>query len=215
MDFTDFYIFYHIVPMEHNHQPHQEYQKKHFSEEEALDKAEKKLDEKMEKIMKQSFIHKFLTLKIVKDIIGAHMINDINHKIAPYLKTIFIIVGWISLITWIIGIFSFLVSLSGLGFMFSLWFGIGVRVLIYVLLALIFSLLSLCMGIGMIRFKKRVISLIVLWFCVSAILFVLSRIPVGLYSYRSYGSFGWGFFNLIITVILLILVLKNEAMFKN
>lgn len=205
-------FFYYIVPMEKTSQEHQ---KKHFSEEETLEKAEKKLDEKMEKIMKHGFVQKFLNLKIVKQVLWAHIVNDINHKISPYLKTIFIIVGWISLVTGIIGIFSFLVGLSGLGFMFSLGVGIGIRVLVYVLLSLAFSLLSLFMGIGMIRFKKWVISLMVLGFSVSALLFILSLIPVGLYSYRSYGSFGGGLFNLIITAAVLILVLKNEAMFKN
>lgn len=49
--------------MEHTHQ------KKHFSEEEALEKVEQKLDQKMEKIMNKGFIHKFLNLKIMKDIL--------------------------------------------------------------------------------------------------------------------------------------------------
>lgn len=176
---------------------------------------EKKIDHTMEKIMSKWFTHKFLTLKIVKDILGAHFVNDANHKLQPYLKTIFTIVGWISLITWIVGIFSFLVSLSGLGFMFSLGFGIGLRVLIYVLLAITFSLLSLFTWIGMIRFKKRVISLAILWFAVSTITFLISLIPVGLYAYKSYGSFWWSFFNLLITFILLLLIIKNEHMFKN
>lgn len=47
----------------------QEHQKKHFSEEETLEKAEKKLDEKMEKIMKHGFVQKFLNLKIVKQVL--------------------------------------------------------------------------------------------------------------------------------------------------
>jgi len=199
-------------PQPHQNQPHQ---KKHFSEEETLDKVEKKIDYNMEKIMNKWFVHKFLNLKIVKDILGAHFVNDINHKLQPYLKTIFIIVGRISLITWIVGIFSFLISLSGLGFMFSLGFGIGLRVLIYVLLAILFSLLSLFTWIGMIRFKKRVLSLVILWFAVSAVSFLISLIPVGIYSYRSYGSFWWSFFNLLITFIILILILKNDHMFKN
>ncbi len=198
--------------MEQIHQPHQ---KKHFSEEETLDKVEKKIDHNMEKIMNKWFVHKFLNLKIVKDILCAHFVNDINHRLQPYLKTIFIIVGRISLITWIVGIFSFLISLSGLGFMFSLGFGIGLRVLIYVLLAILFSLLSLFTWIGMIRFKKRVLSLVILWFAVSAVSFLISLIPVGIYSYRSYGSFWWSFFNLLITFIILILILKNDHMFKN
>jgi hypothetical protein len=81
--------------MEQN-QPHQ---KKHFSEEETLDKVERKIDQNMEKIMKKGFVHKFINNKIVKDILGAHFVNDSNHKLQPYLKTIFTIVGRISLIT--------------------------------------------------------------------------------------------------------------------
>lgn len=59
-------FFYYIVPMEKTSQEHQ---KKHFSEEETLEKAEKKLDEKMEKIMKHGFVQKFLNLKIVKQVL--------------------------------------------------------------------------------------------------------------------------------------------------
>lgn len=190
-------------------------QKKHFSEEVTLDKMERKIDHNMEKIMNRWFVHTFLNYKIVKDILASHLVNDMNHKLQPYLKTIFTIVGRISLITWIVGIFSFLISLSGLGFMFSLGFGIGLRVLIYVLLAIVFSLLSLFTWIGMIRFKKRVISLAILGFVVSAFSLIISLIPVGIYAYRTYGSFGWSFFNLLITFVLLVLILKNENMFKN
>ena len=191
------------------------HQKRHFSEEAALDKVEKNIDFTMEKIMNKWIFARFMHHPIIKNILASHFVNDINHKLQAYLRTIFIIVGRISLITWIIGIFSFLISLSGLGFMFSLWFGIGLRVLIYVLLAIIFSLLSLFTWIGMVRFKKRVLSLAILWCTVSAFSFLLSFIPVGLYSYRSYGSFGGSLFNLLITFALLILILKNEHMFKN
>lgn len=188
--------------------------KKRFSEEEALENVEKKLDEKMDKIMSKWFVHKFLDLKIMKDILSSHIVNDVNHKLRPSLSILFTILGWISVVTGIIGIFSFLVSLSGLWFMFSLWFGIGVRVLVYVLLGLSFSLLWLFIWIGLIRRKKRVVSLIILGLFVSAILFVVSLIPVGLYAYKSYGSFGGGLFNLIITFVLLLLVVKNDTMFK-
>lgn len=78
--------------MEKTHQPDQAHQKKHFSEEETLEKAEKKLDHNMEKIMNKGFVKKFLNFKIVKDVLGAHFITDINHKLQPYLKTIFTIV---------------------------------------------------------------------------------------------------------------------------
>ncbi len=82
--------------MEKQNQPHQ---KKHFSEEETLDKVENRIDRNMEKIMNKGFVHKFLNYKIVKDIMGAHVVNDVNHKLQPYLKTIFTIIGRISLIT--------------------------------------------------------------------------------------------------------------------
>jgi len=49
--------------MEHTHQ------KKHFSEEEALEKVEQKLDQKMGKIINKGFVHKFLNLKVIKDIL--------------------------------------------------------------------------------------------------------------------------------------------------
>ncbi len=209
--YSIFLVFYHISLMEQIHQSHQ---KKRFSEEEALEKMEHNIDKNMEKIMNTWFVYTFINLKLIKDLLASNVVNDINHRISSSLKPIFIIVGWISFITWIIGIFSFLISLSGLGFMFSLWFGIGIRVLIYVIFAFAFSLLSLFMGIGLIRFKKRVISLIILGFLVSVLLFIISLIPVGLYSYRSYWSFGGGLFNLIITFVLLIIVLKNEHMFK-
>lgn len=194
--------------MEHIHQ------KRHFSEEAALDNVEKKIDQKMEKLMKKSIFAKFMNSSLIKDLLASHLLNDINNSLHSYLKTIFVVVGRISLITWIIGIFSFLISLTGLWFMFSLWVGLGIRVMIYVLLAFCSSLLSVFIWIGLIRFKRRVLSLAILVFSVSALLFILSLIPVGLYSYRSYGSFWWSLFNLLITFVLLLLIIKNDHMFN-
>lgn len=200
------------IAMEHTQESHQ---KKRFNEEETLDKAEKKIDDVMEKIVhKWSWIiHKFLSLKVVKDVLASHFITDINNKLHPYIATIFTVIWWISIITWIIGVFSFLVSLSGIGFMFSLWFGIGLRVLVYILVAIVFSLLSLFIGIGLLRHKKRVISLVIFGLAVSAFSLLVSLIPVWLYSAKSYGSFWWGLFNIIVTAIIVALVLKNEHMF--
>jgi hypothetical protein len=67
----------------------------------------------------------------------------------------------------------------------------------------------------MIRFKKRVISLAVLELFVTAVIFLLSFIPVGMYSFNSYGNFGGSLFNLILTAVLTILLIKNEHLFKN
>lgn len=97
--------------------------------------------------------------------------------------------------------------------MFSLGFGIGVRVLLYVLLAFAFALISFLIGFGLIKYKKWVISLAVLAVLVSAATFVLSLIPVGLYSYQSYGSFGGTLFNLALTFVIFVLIVVNERLF--
>jgi len=72
--------------------------KKRFNEEEALEKMEKKMDQKMEKIMKIGFVRKFLNLPFMKKILDHHVVNDINNKLTPSLKLIFTVVGWVSLI---------------------------------------------------------------------------------------------------------------------
>jgi len=189
-------------------------QKKRFSEEEALEKIEKNIDQKMEKVMKQSFITSFLHRKYITMILRSHFVEDINVKLQWWLRLFFSIVWRISLISGIIGVFWFLVSLSWLKFMFSLWFAIWFRVLVYVIFSLAFSLLSSMIWIGLIRHKKWVVSIIVLWLFISLCLFVISLIPVWLYSYASYGSIWSGLFNLIVTFVLFVLVVKNQEMFK-
>lgn len=186
---------------------------KHFDEEAVLNKAASTLDQKMAKLTDKWFAQKFIALSWIKKILTSKFVRDINIKIQPYLKTIFTVVGWISLVAWIIGVFSFLVSLTGIGFMFSLGFGIGLRVLLYVLLAFAFALISLLIGFGLLKQKKRVVSLSVLWLLVSAVTFLLSFIPVGLYSYKSYGSFGSTLLNLVITFVIFVLIVINERMF--
>ena len=84
--------------MEQN-QAHQPHQKKRFSEEEALDKVEKKIDHTMGKIMNKGIFNKIFNHKIVKNILNSHIVNDGNHKVQPYLTTIFTVVGRISLVT--------------------------------------------------------------------------------------------------------------------
>ena len=79
--------------MEHTHQ------KKRFSEEATLDTVEKKIDHTMEKIMNKSFVHMFLTTPVIKNILNSRFVHDSNNALQEYLKTIFIVVGRISLIT--------------------------------------------------------------------------------------------------------------------
>lgn len=198
--------------MEHTEKKHVHIAKKVFDEN-NMDKAEHALDKKMEKIMKKWRVEKFCQNKIVHDILYSKVITDINHKIAPYLKTIFIILGWIALVSGLIGIFLFLIRLSALGFAFSFWFGIWIRILLYLLIALAFDLFSVLVGIGLIRMKRRLPSIALVSFFVSIIFFIIALIPSGFYASVRYGSFWSGLLNLIISAVILIVILRNKEMF--
>lgn len=206
----DFYSLIECL-MEQKEKKHVEIAKKIFDEN-NLDKAEKKLDVNMEKLAHWSWIQKVVDHKIMKDVLSSKFVHDMNIKISPYLKTIFLVVGRISVISGIIGIFSFLLGLSGLGYAFSFGFGIGLRVVLYVLIALAFSLLSLSCGIGMIRMKKRLPSLVVISFSVTVLELIVSLIPSG-FMLSKYGSFGSSFLNLVLAFVLLVIVFKNKQLF--
>lgn len=204
------YLLTYII-MEKTENKHVHNVKKMFDEN-NLDVAERKLDNGMEKLAHIWRIENLINHKLMKDILASKFVHDINVKIAPYLKTIFLVIGWISVISGIIGIFSFLLGLSGLGFVFSFGFGIGLRVIIYILVALAFSLLSLVCGIGMIKMKKRLPALIFIAFLVTVLGIIISFIPSG-FMVTSYGSFGSALFNLILSFILVVIVFKNKELF--
>lgn len=197
--------------MEKTENKHVHNVKKVFDEN-NLDVAERKLDNSMEKLAHIWRIENLINHKLMKDILASKFVHDINVKIAPYLKTIFLVIGWISVISGIIGVFSFLLGLSGLGFVFSFGFGIGLRVIIYILVALAFSLLSLVCGIGMIKMKKRLPALVFIAFLITVLGIIISFIPSG-FMVTSYGSFGSALFNLILSFILVVIVFKNKELF--
>lgn len=185
---------------------------KKMFDENNLDAAERKLDNGMEKLAHIWRIEKLIGHKLMKDILASKFVHDANVKIAPSLKIIFLVIGWISVVSGIIGIFSFLLGLSGLGFVFSFGFGIGLRVIIYILVALAFSLLSLVCGIGMIKMKKRLPALVFIAFLVTVLGIVISFIPSG-FMMTSYGSFGSALFNLLLSFVLVVIVFKNKELF--
>ena len=97
--------------------------------------------------------------------------------------------------------------------MFSLGFGIGLRVLIYIIIALAFSLLSVVCGIGMIKMKKWLPSLIFIAFLISVVSLVISLIPSGFMISAKYGSFGGSFLNLLLSFVLVVVIFKNKELF--
>jgi hypothetical protein len=102
-----------------------------------------------------------------------------------------------------------------LWFVFSLWFWIWIRIFIYILIAFAISLLSLYLWIWIVRFKKWILPLAIVWFYSLCVLFVISLLPVWLSSLNAYAKSGSMFFSLILNFVLLMFILKNKEMFNN
>lgn len=164
---------------------------------------EKKLDKKMDEFMKKWFLEKITNHKIAKDILWSKIINDINKYLQPYLKKIFLVMWRISIIGWVVGIFSWLGAL-GMLFRFNFW----VMFFLYTIITLVFSLLAIITWYGMIKFKKWVVLLVVVEFLLSCLsfLFILLSSNTNLWS---------AFFNILLSFLLTILLIKNKELFKN
>jgi len=194
-------------------------EKNHHEEESSLENIAKNvenvIDKKMSKLARWWMVDKFIKTKLMNGVIESKIVKDINIKIKPSLWVIFKIIWRISIIAWIIWVFSFLVSLTWIGFMFSFGVWVGIRIFIYVLITFWISLLTLISWIWMTKLKKRTPFFSILWFWLSVISLLISIIPTWFYSYKSYGNFGSALFNLILIFVLLVVILKNEDMFKN
>ena len=184
---------------------------KKMFDENNLDIAERKLDAGMTKIAQTSRLQKLMDHKRMKDILSSKMANDFNVKLAPSLKTILLVIGWISVVSGVIGIFSFVAGLLGLSYYFSFGFGLWVREILSVIIILFSFLLSLAGGLGMIRMKKWLPELLFLGFLLTIISFLRSLVPSGFLV--SSGGIGNSFLTLLLYFLLVVLVLKNKALF--
>jgi hypothetical protein len=87
------------------------------------------------------------------------------------------------------------------------------RVTIYLIIAVVYALLSLLSGFGMIKMKKWLPTMALLSFLVSVVAFIWALIPSGFYASVSYGSFGSGLLNLIIAGLFFTIIVKNKELF--
>ncbi len=164
---------------------------------------EKKLDKKMDEFMKKWFLEKITNHKIAKDILWSKIINDINKYLQPYLKKIFLVMWRISIIGWVVWVFWWLSAL-GMLFRFNFW----VIFFLYTIIAFLFSLLAIITWYGMIKFKKWAVLLVVVEFLLSCLsfLFILLSSNTNVWS---------AFFNILLSFLLTILLIKNKELFKN
>lgn len=170
--------------------------------ENTFNKVDWKLDAQMNKFMKAWLVEKVLNNKIVKDTLWSKVINDLDAKLKPYLKNFFTVIWRLAVVGWILWIVS---SLSALWLFFRRNF--GTIYLLYVLISLVFSLLALVTWYWMIKFKKRVVLVTLVELLLSVISFLMAII--------SSGNFWSAILNLLLSVLLTIIVLKNKDMFKN
>lgn len=188
--------------------------KKRFSEEETLDKVEKKINDRIEKIIMYPFVKKVLRLPFFTYILNYHIVNDANHQLKKHLETIFRIIAYFFLVVGLISVvFEFFAVLLAIRDMIF-YFGFESLIdLIKDILLLLFYLMTFFVWIGMLSYKKRSVPLLVLWFLVSGVLLLFSVIFTLFYSDPGYWSFGGNLFTFFITFFVTILALKNEAMF--
>ncbi|MCX6822835.1 MAG: hypothetical protein NTX91_02450 [candidate division SR1 bacterium] len=196
--------------MEKTENKHVQKIKKMFDEN-NLDVAERKLDAGMAKISRISWLQKLMNHKRMKDILSSKMANDFNTKLAPSLKILVLVIGWISVVSGVIGIFSFVAGLLGLSYYFSFGFGVGIREILSVIIILLSCLLSLAGGLGMIRMKSWLPELLFLGFLLTIVSFLRSLVPSGFLV--SSGGIGNSFLTLILYFLLVVLVFKNKSLF--
>lgn len=182
-------------------------------DEDNLDLIEQKFDAFMGRLVRLWWGESIIHHRYTEDILACDFVHSTNAKMYPHLKTIFLVVGRILLVSGVVGVFSSLLGLTGLGFVFSFGFGMGLRVILYLLVSLAVSLLSLCAGIGMIRRKKWLPSVLVISFFATIAGLIVSSIPSGFIVGAKYGSFGNALLQLILFFVLVVLVFKNKELF--
>jgi hypothetical protein len=141
-------------------------------------------------------------------------VTDVAQKIRPVMHTIFLILGWVFIVSGFIGIFYFLVQLTGIPFVFSFGVIVGIRVLLYILISFAWSILSLLMGIASIRKKIWLPFLTVVGCGLSLLSFVVTLIPSGFYESTTYGTVSSSLTNLVLSFALFLIVIKNKDMFS-
>lgn len=152
----------------------------------------------------------------VQKVLASRPLQDIEERVHPYLNTILPVVGWISVVSGVVGIFLFLVSLTGIGYAFSFGGFIGIRALLFIIINnLTFSLVNFFNGIGLIRAKAW--TPFTSFLCLAAGIgsFVVALIPSGFSESSSYGSVMGTFINLVLMFILFALVYKHRHGFTH
>lgn len=168
----------------------------HDTKVEGLEKKMGELDKKF------GFVNKLLKQKRMKDLLGAKAVNDVNKALKPALTTIFIVIAVLAFISALASFFG-VFGMIGLGA-----FGIsGGFIFMMIILLLLATILSLLTGIGLIKKKTRLPSVLFLNFGLQIILLIVSSMSRGVSSGSQWLSF-------VVMLALLLVVLKNKSYFN-
>lgn len=168
-----------------------------------LIELEKKLDNFMIILQKKlTFVKQIMELDFIKNIISSKVVNDTNGWVKSNLSTISKIIGWVMVVFWSIWL---LMTLTTIWVLFSFFWG-GFFVLL--LLNIVYIVISIILWFWLIKMKKwipffitLVVSLNLLYFLVTLILFWFDAIS----SPRT----------TIFDIVFMIYVLKNKNLFIN
>lgn len=181
-----------------------------------------KANDIVNKYYRESYVDKFLNLEIVKTIFKNNLFLKLNSWFESNIKIITQIIWWLWIISWV-----FLI-LSPLQLVLLIFTFLNPTYLIYILFNAIFwliiAIITFISWIGLIKMKKWVPFVTIIWFLVSSLFSILSNIlslSFPLYSYNMYYSRSiiwiiiWIAISIIISFTYTCLIVKNKDKFNN
>lgn len=170
----------------------------------SADSFAKQVDSKMNDLMKNNFAEKFMHNSIVSKIMHSSVIAQLDKVLHPYFKTICAVIGWIGIITGVLGLLGTLLGVGSFGMMMYWHAGSGLRLTIYTILGVVSAALSILVWRGLVKFKKRTLSVLIIVFLLACLMFVRGLVMTGM---------GRWVASLIIEFVFLVIALRNKDLF--
>lgn len=156
----------------------------------------------------ESFVKKIESLDFMKSLIESSFIKGINDFWKGWFIKVFVFLGYLSVIFWVIG---FLMDLKMLFGTFR-YFNSSITVILW----MVFSFLAVIWGIWMIKFKKRYPFVVLITFIYQIIYTICLNFFFSTMYYYSWWMWIW---SMIISAVLFVIwyaiLLKNKDLFKN
>jgi len=181
-------------------------------EKDTLNDVTKKSENFSDKIVgmfySESLVKKIESLDFMKSLIESSFVKGINDFWKGWFKQVFVFLGYLSVIFWVI---AFLMDLKMLFGNFR-YFNSSIIVILWMM----FSFLAVIGGIWMIKFKKRYPFVVLVTFIYQIIYFtVLNFFFSFMYYYVWWMWFGTMIISALLFVIWYAILLKNKDLFKN